>query len=79
LISIDCPAYRYNCDFIGIPTLYGTMICSSWTSIETTLELWTLVKGRMRPLFTQERIAASAGALLDGLLGLERHNQTTAH
>ena len=45
-------------------------------SIETTLELWASslrdVKGRMRPLFTQERVAASAGsAFLDGLLGAE--------
>ena len=45
-------------------------------SIETTLELWASslrdVKERMRPLFTQERVAASAGAFLDGLLGDER-------
>jgi SRSO17 transposase len=45
-------------------------------SIETTLELWALslraVKARMAPLFTQERVAASAGLFLDGLLGGER-------
>jgi SRSO17 transposase len=45
-------------------------------SIETTLELWASslrdVKGRIRPLFTQERVAASAGLFLDGLLGNER-------
>src|ERR1700689_1897125 len=45
-------------------------------SIETTLELWASslrdVKGRMRPLFTQERVAASAGSFLDGLLGAEQ-------
>ena len=45
-------------------------------SIETTLELWASslrdVKGRMRPLFTQKRVAASAGQFLDGLLGAER-------
>ena len=45
-------------------------------SIETTLELWASslrdVKGRMRGLFTQEHVAASAGAFLDGLLGDER-------
>lgn len=45
-------------------------------SIETTLELWASslreVKGRMRPLFTQERVAASANLFLDGLLGEER-------
>jgi SRSO17 transposase len=45
-------------------------------SIEATLELWASslreVKARMRPLFTQERVAASAGHFLDGLLGEER-------
>lgn len=45
-------------------------------SIETTLELWASslrdVKARMRDLFTQERVAASANLFLDGLLGDER-------
>lgn len=45
-------------------------------SIETTLELWASfprdVKAWIRPLFTQERVAASAGLFLDGLLGDER-------
>ncbi len=45
-------------------------------SIETTLELWASslrdVKARLRPLFTQERVAVSAGLFLDGLLGDER-------
>ena len=45
-------------------------------SIETTLELWASslrdVKARMRPLFTQERVAASAGLFLDGLLETEQ-------
>ena len=45
----------------------------SGASIETTLELWASslrdVKARIRPLFTQERVAASAGRFLDGLLG----------
>ncbi|MGH7038844.1 MAG: IS701 family transposase, partial [Stellaceae bacterium] len=44
-------------------------------SIETTLELWASalreVKARMRPLFTQERVAVSAGLFLDSLLGNE--------
>ena len=44
-------------------------------SIETTLELWASslrdVKARIRPLFRQERVAVSAGKLLDGLLGNE--------
>jgi SRSO17 transposase len=48
----------------------------SGASIEATLELWAselrAAKARMRPLFTQERVAASAGLFLDGLLGTER-------
>ena len=47
----------------------------SGVSIETTLELWASslrdVKARLRPLFSQERVAASAGLFLDGLLGSE--------
>ncbi len=45
-------------------------------SIETTLELWAAslreAKARIMPLFTQERVAASAGLFLDGLLSDER-------
>lgn len=45
-------------------------------SMETTLELWASslrdLKGRMRGLFTQERVATSANLFLDGLLGAER-------
>src|SRR3954471_15859184 len=48
----------------------------SVASLETTLDLWASslreVKERMRPLFTQERVAASANAFLDGLLGAEQ-------
>lgn len=44
-------------------------------SVETTLERLASslreVKGRIRPLFTQERVARSAGDFLDGLLGNE--------
>jgi hypothetical protein len=44
-------------------------------SVEATLELWASssrdVKTRIRPLFTQERVARSAGQFLDGLLGNE--------
>ena len=47
----------------------------SGVSIETTLEMWASslrdVKARMRPLFTQQRVAASASLFLDGLLGTE--------
>ena len=46
------------------------------TSIEATLDLWASslreIKARIRPLFSQERVASSAGAFLDGLLGPER-------
>ncbi len=45
-------------------------------SVAATLELWASslrdVKGRIRPLFQQERMAASAGLFLDALLGPER-------
>jgi SRSO17 transposase len=44
-------------------------------SVETTLELWASslrdVKARIRALFSQERVAVSAGKFLDGLLGNE--------
>ena len=47
----------------------------SGASIETTLEVWASslrdVKARIRPLFSQERVAASAWNFLDGLLGSE--------
>ena len=45
-------------------------------SIEATLELWASelrgAKAQMQCLFTQRRVAASAGLFLDGLLGAER-------
>src|SRR4051795_10051721 len=48
----------------------------SGASIEETLELWAASlregKARMRPLFTQDRVAASASLFLDGLLGEDR-------
>src|ERR687883_498984 len=44
--------------------------------VEATLELWASslrdVKGRIRPLFRQKRMASSAGLFLDALLGPER-------
>jgi SRSO17 transposase len=44
--------------------------------LEDTLGLWSVslrsVKGRIRPLFTQDRVAVSAGLFLDGLLGAEQ-------
>jgi len=48
----------------------------SSASIEATLELWASslrdVKARMRPLFGDARVAASANQFVDGLLGEER-------
>jgi SRSO17 transposase len=45
-------------------------------AVEDALELWASslreVKRRMRPLFSQGRVAVSAGLFLDGLLGPER-------
>jgi SRSO17 transposase len=45
-------------------------------AVEDALELWASalreVKRRIRPLFSQERVALSAGLFLDGLLGPER-------
>jgi SRSO17 transposase len=45
------------------------------TSVENTLTLWASslrdIKQRIRPLFTQERVAASAGQFLEGSLGSE--------
>src|SRR3954463_8673191 len=56
-----------------------TMIRRSWMTgglVEATLELWASslrdVKGRIRPLFQQERMAGSAGLFVDALLGPER-------
>src|SRR6201982_769365 len=49
------------------------MIGGSW--VEDALTLWASslrdAKQRIRPLFTQERVAASAAQFLDGLLGNE--------
>ena len=48
----------------------------SGASMESVLDLWALslrdAKARIRPLFTQARVAQSAGLFLDGLLGPER-------
>jgi len=45
-------------------------------TVEATLELWASslrdVKGRIRPVFAQARVATSAGLFLDALLGPER-------
>lgn len=48
----------------------------SGVAVETMLDMWASelrgAKARLRPLFSQERVAASAGWFLDGLLGTER-------
>ena len=55
------------------------MIRRTWTgvaSVEETLGLWAAslreIKTRIRPLFTQERVARNAGLFLEGLLGDEQ-------
>src|SRR5580658_5851872 len=55
------------------------MIRRSWAqtaSIEETLALWASslreIKKRIRPLFKQDRVAATAGLFLEGLLGDEQ-------
>src|ERR1700751_1002371 len=55
------------------------MIRMSWAraaSVEETLALWAAslreIKRRIRPLFTQERVATNAGLFLEGLLGDEQ-------
>src|ERR1035437_4579563 len=79
LSGYEYTAEHYSCAFFDRLNPSVTMIRRSWMtgiSIETTLELWAsslrAVKARMAPLFTQERVAASAGLFLDGLLGGER-------
>src|ERR1700716_2652643 len=55
------------------------MIRRSWTrmaSVEETLALWAAslreIKKRIRPLYTQERVATNAGLFLESLLGDEQ-------
>jgi hypothetical protein len=56
--------------------LHDSEVMDDGLSIEATLELWASslrdVKARVWPLFTQNRVASSAGLFLDGLLGDER-------
>ena len=58
--------------------LWATMIRDlmiGGASVEDTLTLWASLlreaKKRIRPLFTQDRVAISAWQFLDGLLGNE--------
>src|SRR6478735_1266735 len=64
--------------FLKVLNPWATMIRDlmiGGASVEDTLTLWASslrdAKQRIRPLFTQERVAASAGQFLDGLLGNE--------
>src|SRR3954471_16966624 len=70
---------HYSCFLWKCLNPWVTMIRRSWTqaaSIEETLALWAAslreIKKRIRPLFTQERVATNAGLYLEGLLGDEQ-------
>ena len=75
-----CEASHYSCILLVCLNPCTPMIAwGLWMtglSVEETLELWAsslrAAKARMRPLFTQARVAASAERFLDGLLGEER-------
>src|SRR5215208_4430320 len=71
----EAPQLQFWQEVLTFPGMIGRGWMSG-ASIEETLELWASslrdVKARMRSLFTQERVAASAGLFLDGLLGEER-------
>ena len=73
LVPSTTVAILMRCSDLSLVVGRGWM---SGISIEQTLELWASslrdAKARMRPLFTQDRVAASAGLFLDGLLGAER-------
>src|SRR4051812_49522680 len=70
---------HYSCVLVRSPVwCAGTVRRSrvAGVAVEDALELWAgslrEVKRRIRPLFTQARVALSAGLFLDGLLGPER-------
>ncbi len=70
---------RCRCESLASPNRWAAMSWETWlagASIETTLELCAFslrdVKARVRPLFTQQGVAESAGLFRDGLLGDER-------
>src|SRR3954468_11837237 len=70
---------HYSCVLARSPAWCGGTVRRSrmaGVAVEDALELWASslreVKRGMRPLFTQERVAALAGLFLDGLLGPER-------
>src|ERR1700675_4926662 len=76
---VDARIKHYSCFFCGLLNPWATMIRMSWAraaSVEETLALWAAslreIKKRIRPLFTQERVAGNAGLFLEGLLGDEQ-------
>src|SRR6202162_3442747 len=54
----------------------GEALVLGGASVDDTLALWAAslreIKQRIRPLFTQERVATNAGLFLEGLLGDEQ-------
>ena len=82
LLGFAAPSVRHSstvCVSCGFLNPWATMIRMSWAraaSVEETLALWAAslreVKKRIRPLFTQERVARNAGLFLEGLLGDEQ-------
>lgn len=64
--------WHYGCAPDESPNRWASRPWMTGASIETTLEQWESslrdMKAQMRGLFTQGRVAASAGAFLDGLL-----------
>src|ERR1700738_2014148 len=76
---VDARIKHYSCFVCGFLNPWATMIRMSWAraaSVEETLALWAAslreIKQRIRPLFTQERVATNAGLFLEGLLGDEQ-------
>ncbi len=72
------PAEQYSCIFWRVLNQWVTMIQNLMTGgplTENTLSLWAAslqeAKRRIRPLFTQDRVATSAGQFIDALLGNE--------
>ena len=81
------PPPGYHCSCASVEPLRSSRVDGrapiSGAPIEATLELWAselrVAKARIRPLSTQERVAALAGPFLDGLLGPERRKTGWMH
>jgi hypothetical protein len=77
--AVKAEDYHYSCVLLRSQLCCGGMVRRSGVAgvaVEDALELWASslreVKRRLRPLFSQERVAVSAGLFLDGLFGPER-------